>query len=85
MWTFGVVGGVTRSDPLDSRLRRRHDRPMTVDFAAHRFHPVVLLPEQYDVNDFTVPRSERSPRTSAFDIGDTGVAQWLELRFSFSP
>jgi murein DD-endopeptidase MepM/ murein hydrolase activator NlpD len=42
---------------------------MPVDFAAHRFHPVVHLPEGYDVNDFTIPKSERAPRTSAYDIG----------------
>ena len=40
-----------------------------VDFARHRFHPVVALPQGYDVNDFTVPEAARSPRTSPFDIG----------------
>ena len=42
---------------------------MTLDFSAHRFHPVVHLPDGYDVNDFTVPSEARPPRTSPYDVG----------------
>lgn len=50
--------------------RRRGDyAPAVIDFDAHDFHPVVDLPEGYDVRDFTVPADQRAPRTSPFDIG----------------
>jgi murein DD-endopeptidase MepM/ murein hydrolase activator NlpD len=39
------------------------------DLPARRFHPVVFLPDQYDVLDFTVPASRRPPSTSRFSIG----------------
>jgi len=40
-----------------------------IDFSAQQFHPVVLLPEDYDVLDLSVPPDQSPPRHSQFSIG----------------
>lgn len=40
-----------------------------IDFSAHRFHPVVRLPEQFDVLDLTGRSGVAPMRTSEFSIG----------------
>lgn len=38
-------------------------------FSGHSFHPVIELPERYDVLDLSIPPERRAKRTSDFSIG----------------
>ena len=40
-----------------------------IDFAAQDFHPVVVLPDDYDVLDMSIPPERRQLRRSAFSVG----------------
>lgn len=40
-----------------------------IQFSNHDFHPVIKLPEHYDVLDLSLPPGHRPARTSVFSIG----------------
>ena len=40
-----------------------------IEFSNHDFHPVIELPERYDVLDLSMPSAQRPERTSEFSIG----------------
>ena len=38
-------------------------------FSGHDFHPVIELPEDYDILELNIPPAQRAQRTSTFSVG----------------